>query len=134
MNLLHDAYTALLSGLTYKTGNEIHWNDENGNLITVEPIDIKKCRYIVRYYYPNRQVEHKIEYQNDKRHGKGVGRYKNGEKSFEYEYQSGKPHGKYIGWYENGNKEYEYEYQNGRLYGKYIWWSKNGKKENEYEY
>jgi antitoxin component YwqK of YwqJK toxin-antitoxin module len=91
MNLLHDAYTALLSGLTYKTGNEIHWKSEYGSPVTVEPVDIEKCRYIVRYYYPNGQVKHKIEYQN------------------------GKLHGKYIGWYNNGYKAYEYEYQDGKL-------------------
>jgi hypothetical protein len=50
MNLLYDAYVALLSGITYKTGNEIHWHDKIGNPITLEPIDIKKKRYIVRYY------------------------------------------------------------------------------------
>jgi hypothetical protein len=70
MNLLHDAYTALLSGLTYKTGNEIHWKDKIGNPITIELVDIEKCKYIVKSYYPNRQVEYRIECQDEKYHGK----------------------------------------------------------------
>jgi hypothetical protein len=40
MSILHDAYIALLSGLTYRTGNEIYWYDEYNNPITIEPIDI----------------------------------------------------------------------------------------------
>jgi antitoxin component YwqK of YwqJK toxin-antitoxin module len=128
MSLLHDAYTALLSGLTYKTGNEIHWKDEYGNPITVEPVDIEKCRYIVKYYYSNRQVEHEMEYQNEKYHGKSIAWYANGNKEFENEYQNGKRHGKSIRWYGNGNKKFEREYQNGKLHGKYISWYKNGTK------
>jgi antitoxin component YwqK of YwqJK toxin-antitoxin module len=115
MNLLHNAYTALLSGLTYKTGNEIHWKSEYGSPITVEPVDIEKCKYIVRYYYLNGQVEYEIEYQNGKRHGKTIRWYEDGKKKYENKYQNGRLHGKFIGWHENGNKRYEYEYQNGIL-------------------
>jgi len=51
MTLLHDAYTALLAGLTHRTGNEIHWHDEDGNPITVEPVDVESCICRVRSYY-----------------------------------------------------------------------------------
>ena len=91
MTLLHDAYTALLAGLTYKTNNEIHWEDERGRPITVEPIDMEQCKYIVRRYWEN------------------------GQKRWEDECQNGLPHGKYIGWHENGQKHWESEYQNGKL-------------------
>jgi antitoxin component YwqK of YwqJK toxin-antitoxin module len=115
MSLLHDAYTALLSGLTYKTGNEIHWKDEYRNSVTVEPVYIEKCKYIVRHYYSNRQVEYEMGYQDGKHHGKIIRWYENGYKSYEYEYQDGKRHGKSIGWCKNGDKAYEYEYQDGKL-------------------
>jgi antitoxin component YwqK of YwqJK toxin-antitoxin module len=91
MNLLQEVYTALLAGLTHKTGNEIYWEDESGEPITVEPVDIEKGKYIVRGYWGN------------------------GNKHWEEEYQNGQLHGKDIGWYENGNKRWESEYQNGQL-------------------
>ena len=113
MTLLHDAYTALLSGLTTKTGNEIHWQDERGFPITIEPVDISKEKYIVRYYHENGNKKQEREYQNGQIHGKCIGWYKNGNKWWEDEYQNGKRHGKYTCWYENGNKIWEEEYQNG---------------------
>jgi antitoxin component YwqK of YwqJK toxin-antitoxin module len=115
MSLLHDVYTALLSGLTYKTGNEIHWNDKNGNPITIEPIDINQNKYIIRRYFKNGQKHWETEYQNGKRHGKSINWYESGNKWFEAKYQNGKLHGKNIYWYENGNKAYEHKYQNGKL-------------------
>jgi hypothetical protein len=51
MNLLQEALITLLSGLTHTTGKEIHWEDEDGDPITVEPVDIEKSKYIVRYYW-----------------------------------------------------------------------------------
>jgi hypothetical protein len=63
MTLLHDAYAALLAGLTTKTGNEINWEDKSGKLITVEPLDIKISTYIVRYVGGD-----KFWYLNDKLH------------------------------------------------------------------
>ena len=91
MTLLHDAYTALLSGLTHKTGNEIHWQDNNKNQITIEPINIEKGKYIIRYYDENGKLYLEIGYKN------------------------GKLHGKYKFWYNNGNPNFEEMYQNGKL-------------------
>jgi len=91
MSLLHDAYTALLSGLTTKTGNEINWEDEEGEPITVEPIDINKEIYKVRHYWPN------------------------GNKHWEIDYQKGQIHGKQIEWRENGEVKLEELCENGKL-------------------
>jgi antitoxin component YwqK of YwqJK toxin-antitoxin module len=107
MSILRQALTALLAGLTYKTGNEIHWENEDGEPITVEPVDIG-------------------EYRNGQRHGKWIKWYEDGNKLWEEEYQNGQKHGKCIDWYENGNKRWEYEWQNGQLiktalYGR-KWW------------
>jgi antitoxin component YwqK of YwqJK toxin-antitoxin module len=115
MNLLREALTALLAGLTHKTGNEIHWENKYGIPITVEPVDIEKGKYIIRHYWKNGNKHWEEEYQNGQLHGKFIWWYENGNKNWEQEYQNGQPHGKYIAWYKNGNKYWEYEYQNGQL-------------------
>lgn len=115
MNLLHEALTALLSGITTKTGEEIHWKDEYGRNITVELVDIKTGKYIIRYYYKNGQKDWQTEYQNDQAHGKHIVWYRNGQKQFEMEYSNGQMNGKYIEWQKNGGKVYEGEYKNGKL-------------------
>ena len=113
MTLLHDAYTALLSGLTTKTGNEIHWQDERGDPITIELVDVSKEKCIIRTYYSNGNKQYETEYQNNKCHGKETLWDKNGNKLWERNYRNGRPHGKHISWYENGNKLCEMEYRNG---------------------
>lgn len=134
MTILHDAYTALLSGLTTKTGQEIHWKDEDGALITVEPIDIEQCKYIVRYYLENGNKYREIEYQNDQLHGKHIRSWENGNKRWEEEYREGQLHGKCIEWYENGNKRWETKYRENQRHGKSIEWWENGNKSWEQEY
>lgn len=109
MSLLHDAYIGLLSGLTYKTKNEIHWYSEYKEPITVEPTNIINDEYIVRYYY------------NDK-------------KCCEIGYCKNKLHGKYISWYLNGQKRLETSYQNGKCHGKSEWWSDDGHLISKIEY
>ena len=49
MSLLHDAYTALLSGLTYKENGKIKWVDEWGNDIWITIIDTDKEEYYCEY-------------------------------------------------------------------------------------
>ena len=134
MTLLHDAYTAWLSGLTHKTGNEIHWENKYGNPITVELIDAEQEKYIVRDYWENGNVMWEEEYQNSQPHGKNIGWHYNGNKLWEVEYQNGQPHGKNIGWHDNGNKQWEGEYQNGQPHGKSIGWYENGNVMWEEEY
>jgi antitoxin component YwqK of YwqJK toxin-antitoxin module len=134
MNILQEALIALLSGLTHKTGNEIHWEDECGEPITVEPVDIEKSKYIVRHYYKNGNKWWEREYQNGQFHGKSFGWYENGNKLWEREYQNGQFHGKSFGCYKNGNKYWEREHQNGQKHGKWIKWCENGNKEWEREH
>jgi antitoxin component YwqK of YwqJK toxin-antitoxin module len=115
MTLLHDAYVAWMSGLTHKTGNEIHWEDEYGRPITVEPISIAECKYIVRYYYGNGQVECEINCHQGLRHGKYIMWYDNGQKECETYYYQGKLHGKYIRWRDNGQRHWETDYNQGKV-------------------
>ena len=61
MSLLHDAYTALLSGLTTKTGNEIHWQDERGLPITIEVLDISLEWYVINWH--NTKLSMREEYK-----------------------------------------------------------------------
>jgi antitoxin component YwqK of YwqJK toxin-antitoxin module len=115
MTLLHDAYVAWMSGLTHKTGNEIHWEDEYGRPITVEPISIAECKYIVRYYYGNGQVGCEINCHQGLRHGKDIRWHENGQKEWEIDYHQGKPHGKSIMWYKNGQRHWETDYNQGKV-------------------
>jgi antitoxin component YwqK of YwqJK toxin-antitoxin module len=128
MSILHDAYIALLAGLTHKTGNEIYWQDENNKPITIEPIDIESKKYIIRYYYPNGQKKCEAEYQNDQRHGKYLRWYENGQKECETEYKNDQIDGKYIEWHENGQKNIEKNFKNSKLHGKSSGWYSNGKR------
>jgi len=132
--LLHDAYIAWMSDITTKTGNEIHWKNEYGEDITVEPVDMKECRYIVRKYYDNGQKYWEIEYKDNKLHGKDIAWYKNGQKMWEKEYKDNKKQGKSISWYENGQKWWEVDYLNGQCHGKGLRWHKNGQKYWETDY
>jgi antitoxin component YwqK of YwqJK toxin-antitoxin module len=134
MSLLQEALIALLSGLTHTTGKEIHWEDKFGDPITVEPVDIENCKYIVRHYYKNGNKYWEEEYQKGQKHGKSFGWHENGNKYWEHEYQNRQKHGKSFGWHENGNKNWEHEYQNGQLHGKSFWWFENGNKRWEREY
>jgi antitoxin component YwqK of YwqJK toxin-antitoxin module len=97
MSLLHDAYTALLTGLTYKIGKEIHWYDEYKNPITIEPIDTESERYIIRNYYSNNQKHSEVGYQGDQLHGKWTKWYRTGSKFEEIDWQNGYLHGKSLG-------------------------------------
>jgi len=126
MNLLHDAYTALLSGITYRTGSEIHWHNKYGHLITVEPVDVERESYIVRYYYENGSLDLEENYSQRQLHGKYTSWYKNGQKCWEEDYVNGQLHGKCIEWYESGQKEWETNYVNDQKHGKSAVWSKDG--------
>ena len=91
MNLLQEALTALVAGITYKTGEEIHWHDKYNNPITVECVDAATETYTVRYYYENGQLR------------------------YEEQYHQGQLHGTVKVWYENGQLEYEEQYHQGKL-------------------
>ena len=128
MSLLHDAYVALLAGLTTKTGEEIHWKGKYGESLTIEPIDIETEKYIVREYRKNGGKRWEDEYQYNKLHGKTTRWYENGNKQFEIRCKNNIRHGKSTWWNPNGNKKCESEYQNGELHGKVIVWDSNGNK------
>jgi len=147
--ILHDAYTALLSGLTHRTGKEIHWVDKDGDTITVEPVDVERESYVVRYYYrdgslyfeihylqdklhgkcrwwhPNGQPQWEENYHQGQRHGKRIS-YLNSQKCWEEGYFKGQLHGKSTGWYTNGQKSWEKNHHQGQLHGKDIGWYEDG--------
>jgi len=126
MTLLHDAYTALLSGLTHRTGKEINWHDRDGNPITVEPVDVERDRYVVRYYDENGVLWNQAHYLQDQLHGKRTEWYENGQLQWDTDFVNGKLHGKDIGWYDNGQLQLEKHYNHNQLHGKCIWWNKDG--------
>jgi len=131
MTLLHDAYTALLSGITYRTGNEIHWHDEDENPITVEPINVECERYMVRRYRDDDSLEWEEDYHQGQRHGKSIRCYKNGQKAWETDYVNDLRHGKHVEWYPNGRKRFELNYIQGQKHNKSMGWCDNGKLRRE---
>jgi len=115
MSLLHDVYTALLSGLAYKIGNEIHWHDEYGHPITVEPIDVESESYVVRYYGEDGSLEWEENYHQNQLHCKSFRWYSNGQKFLEEGYYQDQLHGKYIRRHKDGTFWYEQHYIDGYL-------------------
>jgi len=97
MSILHDALTALLSGITtYKTGTkEIWWKDDYGGDITIEVVDAETESYVEREYYPNRQVRNEYHYHSGKLQGLCKGWYNNGQLWFRVNYRCGKRYGSY---------------------------------------
>ena len=70
MSLLHDAYVALLSGLTTQNNrNEIYWKNNFGKPITIEIIDAETEIYIVRGYYGMYHGKWESCYKGDELHG-----------------------------------------------------------------
>ena len=137
MNILHDAYTALLAGLTtYHPDHpkEIMWEDEHGIKVTIEPVDAGQEKYIVRYYYKNGQLGLEVEYQNGQLHGTNKAYYDNGQLSWEEEYQNGQFHGTCKRYYDNGQLYWEQEYQNGQYHGTSKRYYENGQLEWEHKY
>jgi len=133
MTLLHDAYTALLAGLTHKAGDEIHWHDNYGHPITVEPVDVDTERCVVRRY-SNGSLHCENDYLQGQKHGKHRGWHYNGQLWWETDYTKDQRHGKSVWWHKNGQKEREVNYVNGQFHGKCIKWYKSGKKKCEKDY
>jgi len=122
MSLLHDAYTALISGLTRRTGKEIHWYDKYGRQITVEPIDVERENYVVRQYDENGVLWDEAHYLKDQLHGKSTEWYPNGQKWLEECWKNGQRHGKEILYSEDGQKRREQRWEHNKLVEK-IWYS-----------
>jgi len=133
-NILHDAYAALLAGVTYRTGNEIHWYDENGHQITVEPVDVERESYKIRYYRRDGGLKYETDYLQGKIHGKSVAWYIHGQKYWEADYCQGKLHGKNISWHTNGQIRLEEYYCQNQRHGKHIAFYSNGQAQLEANY
>jgi len=123
MTLLHDAYTALLSGLTHRTGNRIHWYDEDGKPITVEPVDVDGYR--VSYYRGESILCSETYNIKNQLHGQYVWWYPNGQKEWEAYYHQGQKHGRCVGHHPDGQKWIEEYFTNGQRHGKSTRWYKN---------
>ena len=138
MSLLHDAYTALLSGLTHKENGKIRWANENNRDIWITIIDVNKEKYYVEYINNG----DKYWYQNGLRHrldGPAI-EHSNGDKVW---YQEGKLHrldGPAVDC-DNGDKFWYQNYKLHRLDGPAIEWADgikywyiNGKELTEEEF
>jgi len=114
MTLLHDAYTALLAGLTHRTGNEIHWHDKYGDPITIEPVDAECGLYKMRRYREDGGLRAEKYYRQNQPHGKCRWWHPNGQLYWERDCVNGQINGKSMAWYDDGTLQYEKYYVNGR--------------------
>lgn len=73
------------------------------------------------------QVKAKRSYQNGIMNGEITVYYKNGQISKRGQYKDGEYHGKWIGWFKNGTKSFEVNHDEGLLDGAYITYHENGK-------
>ncbi|KKL56630.1 hypothetical protein LCGC14_2243450 [marine sediment metagenome] len=62
---------------------------------------------IEKGYYPNGQLQHKIPYHQDQKHGIAKWWYESGQLEYETLYHQGQQHGMEKWWYKNGKIEYE---------------------------
>ncbi len=103
MSLLHDAMTAWLAGLTTKKNEkEIWWQDEDGFKITVELVNLRWEKYIVRHYFKNGNLYREDSYMKDNPHGLCKSYWENGNLMCEYNYLKGKFCGPCKHYLENG--------------------------------
>ena len=139
MTILHDAHTALLSGLTTYHPNhsqEIMCKDENGCNVTVEPINADMETYIVRHYFDHdgycgcdyqgrhqpRQPYIPLDIEGEYHAPDGPYRPN---KSFMVGVGA-QPSSPHKNWYGNGQLKYEHLYQAGKLHGIGKGWYKSG--------
>lgn len=115
--LLHNALAAYFSGITHKTGDEIHWYDEYNKPITIELIDAKDGRYIMRRYFTDGTLASETEYRNDEPNGKCIKMYPSGRKYCSKEYKDGLLHGKLLFFGPGGLLWYGFKYENGNSCG-----------------
>jgi antitoxin component YwqK of YwqJK toxin-antitoxin module len=113
MTLLHDAYTALLAGLTHRTGKEIHWHNIHNQPITIEPIDVDTETYIVREYYHNGNLKCEDKYINNQREGLVSVYYDTGELYFTWEFKNNKLVGNVKMYEKDGEQIPECEFDDG---------------------
>jgi len=74
MNYLKEALIALNSGLTqYRKGTkEIEWQDERGESITVEIVDVEKEVGVIRKYNEDRTIDFEFKVKSNKFYDKFV--------------------------------------------------------------
>jgi len=128
MTLLHDAYVALLSGLTTrKNEREIWWHNHNGLKVTVEPIDINTGIYVIRNYKKDGGIYWERHYLHDQVHGRCREWYPSGCIWIEHHYQYNQLHGKTTRYHENGLFKTERYYIHGEEATQEQWERYNGK-------
>ncbi len=121
MTLLHDAYAAYLSGLTTKKNeNEIWWKTKDGYKITVELVNLRLEKYIVRDYYDDGSLWSEENYRKGQLHGRRVSYFKNGKLRCEENYYNSQLHGLYKEYYEDGSLMFKISYDKGQLHGPII--------------
>lgn len=126
MTLLHDAYVALLSGITtLDEKGHIKWV-RSGHKVTVEPVDVEAGSYVVRYYDRSGRLWMQTHCLNDQPHGKRIIWHDNGQISMECNYHHGQLHGNYKSWREDGSVKWDVDYFNGYYHGREVHYSKNG--------
>jgi len=127
MTLLDDAMTAYISGLATKLNEkEIWWIDDYGNKVTVELVNARWEKYIVRHYYNNGKLRWEYNYCKDLCHGPAKAYSENGILIIEENFKNDMRDGLDKVYYTNGKLKHEAYYKNGELNGLYKAYFKSG--------
>lgn len=134
MTLLHDAYVALLSGLTTrKNESEIWWHDRYGLDITVEPLDAAEETYIVRHYDGVSLIS-ESHYKSHRRHGPYLQWGFHGQLECRANYADGQIHGTLERFYSSGQRFSQADYVHGVRHGVHYEWGEEGQLLNKHSY
>ncbi len=116
MIVLHDVYTAYLSGLTTKLNEkEIWWKTPYGLSVTVELVNVRWEKYIVRRYWSNGNVCWERNYYKDKQHGSDKSYYENGSIWLDANWCKNRLNGWISEYCSDGTLIYKQNYKHGKL-------------------
>lgn len=130
----------LLSGYSYgqflkdtlffnANGQVIKTFDSTGYYRIVSIDSSSQYQFLVEEYYSNHNPKIRGTYRSlnpDRKNGKYISFYPNGNKSLECYYSDNILNGNYKAWYENGTLKYQAGYKNNKLHGSSKLWSETG--------
>jgi len=127
----------IIAACKHKSANVVVKTDKSGSVdstyFDVTGADSEKVKEVK--CYPNKQVEMKGRYKDNKRNGHWVSYYPDGRKCSEATYVDGLDDGKHTVYYENGTVRYEGYYSKGKQVGDWKFYNTDGKlvKEKNYD-
>lgn len=127
----------MLAACNGKTVEEIAEKFPDGTPKTVRYYKVHgEVRDLVKeiQYYPDHQKFYEGEYKDNKKDGKWVVWYKNGNIWSEGYYKNGLDHGKRTAYHENGEKHFTGKYREGKMVGTWRFYDDTGELVKEEDY